>query len=156
MEPSGWRQPGQNELAQTLRFASSGLLIREPEKKKVRPYDRSSSGPETEHFQSICPGCRWGKDVLLRCSVPSTCPDISAAEPEQHCDVCCRLTKPGRHPLQPPPPPFPRIEFRLPSQTAEADIQDCFWWGLLPIKTPTVGCLPSFHFSKGAKASFRK
>lgn len=35
MEPSGWRQPGQNELAQTLRFASSGLLIREPEKKKV-------------------------------------------------------------------------------------------------------------------------
>lgn len=53
-------------------------------------------------------------------------------------------------------PPFPGVKFKLPSRKAEVDIQDCFWRGLLPIKTPTVGCLPSFHFSKGAKASFRK
>lgn len=77
---------------------------------------------------------------------------------ERRSATCCRLMKPARHPRSAPThtPPFPGVKFKLPSRKAEVDIQDCFWRGLLPIKTPTVGCLPSFHFSKGAKASFRK
>lgn len=79
-------------------------------------------------------------------------------EPERHLDLCCHLTKPKDLQLSAPPSshsPDDKIQTSL-LKGRGSTFRNVSGQGLLPIKTPTVGCLPSFHFSKGAEASFRK
>lgn len=95
-------------------------------------------------------GTDGNKDVFLKLSVPCIShltpqKPSTAVEPEQHFV-----------PWPSPGDPHPKIKFRLPSWKAEYTFRIFSGRGLLPVKTPTVGCLPSFHFSKGAKTSFRK
>lgn len=166
VEPGGRQQPGQREgtgadpVLCFLWVAGKSTWV--GGRGSLRPYD--SSGPDLNTSSISVPGVD-GKRMHYQSALFPPSPQISdtpkavsAAASERHSDRCCCLTEPRRHPpsAPTPTPPFRRVRFRLPSRKAEVDIQDCFWWGLLPIKTPTVGCLPSFHFSKGAKASFRK
>lgn len=65
----------------------------------------------------------------------------------------CTALEPDRAQETPPPPLRESLDFPLKGR---AHVGACFWRGASSIKTPALGCLPSFRFSKGAKASFRK
>lgn len=153
-------QPGRWKLTDASH--SSGLLMREPEgekKEDLHPYTGQIHYLNLKTSSILVRGVDGNKDVFFKCSVPSVSPNIW--HPRSHPQLwnlgdtflCRHLTEPASVPH---PHPTPKVKFRLPSWKTEVNIQDCFWQGISSNSNPTVGCLPSFPFSKGAKASFRK
>lgn len=83
-------------------------------KKGLRPNDRSSSGPKPECFQPVCSRCRWERMYYRSALFPPSpqvadTPKSVSGVSERHSAMCCRLMKPGRHPLRPPLIPLPSL-----------------------------------------------